>query len=166
MATANPLPDGLSTSADKGTVAELRGLLLAGQRLRQAVADRFGISLSESVVLSHLADGDGILGPGELVARMLVGSGTLTAVVDRLERAGYVVRRPHQHDRRRVQVGLTPAGRRVVRYAEQRMRRALDRATEISDPPPLGVLVAMLEAEADRIRPAPAPRARDVHGSR
>ncbi len=54
------------------------------------------------------------LSPGQLVQQTLVTSGTMTTRVDRLERSGYVERRPDPGDRRGVIVRLTPAGRDVV----------------------------------------------------
>lgn len=54
------------------------------------------------------------LSPGQLVAQTLVTSGTMTNRVDRLERNGFVERRPDPGDRRGVLVRLTPAGRDAV----------------------------------------------------
>ncbi|WP_353509271.1 MarR family transcriptional regulator [Intrasporangium sp.] len=54
------------------------------------------------------------LSPGQLVQQTLVTSGTMTNRVDRLERSGFVERRPDPNDRRGVLVHLTPRGRDVV----------------------------------------------------
>ncbi|EWT01584.1 MarR family transcriptional regulator [Intrasporangium oryzae NRRL B-24470] len=54
------------------------------------------------------------LSPGQLVQQTLVTSGTMTNRVDRLERSGFVERRPDPGDRRGVLVRLTRAGRDVV----------------------------------------------------
>ncbi|MDQ2797104.1 MAG: MarR family transcriptional regulator [Actinomycetota bacterium] len=54
------------------------------------------------------------LSAGALVQQTLVTSGTMTNRVDRLERSGFVVRRPDPGDRRGVLVRLTAAGRDVV----------------------------------------------------
>jgi DNA-binding MarR family transcriptional regulator len=54
------------------------------------------------------------LSPGQLVQQTLVTSGTMTNRVDRLERSGFVERRPDPNDRRGVLVHLTPTGRDVV----------------------------------------------------
>jgi DNA-binding MarR family transcriptional regulator len=54
------------------------------------------------------------LSPGQLVAQMLVTSGTMTNRVDRLAARGLVARGPDPSDRRGVKVTLTPAGRAVV----------------------------------------------------
>ncbi|HET8602005.1 MAG TPA: MarR family winged helix-turn-helix transcriptional regulator [Segeticoccus sp.] len=140
-------------TAPTGESAELRAALLAGQRFRQAVADHVGLSLSATVALGHLADAGGRLSPGELAERMLVRSGTLTAVIDRLARAGHVERRPQQQDRRRVLVVLTPSGRRVAAYAQQHMERALTAAqTTPASRRWLATLAQALNEEADRVQ--------------
>lgn len=64
------------------------------------------------------------LSPGQLVAQMLVTSGTMTNRVDRLAARGLVGRGPDPNDRRGVKVTLTAAGRTVVDAA---MADLLDR---------------------------------------
>ena len=54
------------------------------------------------------------LSPGQLVARTLVTSGTMTNRVDRLAARGLVSRGPDPSDRRGVTVTLTTAGRGLV----------------------------------------------------
>jgi DNA-binding MarR family transcriptional regulator len=54
------------------------------------------------------------LSPGQLVAQMMVTSGTMTNRVDRLAARGLVGRGPDPSDRRGVKVSLTTAGRVVV----------------------------------------------------
>jgi DNA-binding MarR family transcriptional regulator len=54
------------------------------------------------------------LSPGQLVAQVLVTSGTMTNRVDRLVARGLVNRGPDPSDRRGVKVTLTTAGREVV----------------------------------------------------
>ena len=64
------------------------------------------------------------LSPGQLVARTLVTSGTMTNRVDRLAARGLVSRGPDPSDRRGVKVTLTAPGRTVVDAA---MADLLDR---------------------------------------
>ena len=47
----------------------------------------------------------------ELADRLGVTTGTLTVAVDRLEKLGMVIRRPHEHDRRSWIVALTDDGK-------------------------------------------------------
>lgn len=71
-----------------------------------------GLTLPQMHTLEILgADGD--LRMTELAARMGVTTGSLTVLVDRLERGGYVARKPHETDRRSIRVGLTEEGARL-----------------------------------------------------
>jgi DNA-binding MarR family transcriptional regulator len=54
------------------------------------------------------------MSPGELIAQTLVSSGTMTNRIDRLERRGYVERRPDPYDGRGVRVRLTARGRHQI----------------------------------------------------
>lgn len=54
---------------------------------------------------------------GQLSKRLLVHPTTVTMVIDQLEAAGLVVRRPHPTDRRTVLAELTPAGHRTASAA-------------------------------------------------
>ena len=76
------------------------------------VVKESGLSLSQMHTLEILgADGD--LRMTELAAKMGITTGSLTMLVDRLERGGFVVRKPHETDRRSIRVSLTAEGRRL-----------------------------------------------------
>lgn len=54
------------------------------------------------------------LSPGDLLRQNLVGSGTMSNRLDRLESRGFLRREPDPNDRRGVRAVLTPEGRAVV----------------------------------------------------
>lgn len=64
----------------------------------------------------HRAEAEGLpgLAPGELGRRMIVKAPSVTGVIDRLERQGFVERTPSPTDLRSKQVRLTRAGRSLV----------------------------------------------------
>lgn len=75
-----------------------------------------GLAPGEFDVLATLrrsAREDG-LSPNDLLAEMMITSGTMTHRLDRLERAGRIERRPDPADGRGVRVVLTAAGRALV----------------------------------------------------
>jgi DNA-binding MarR family transcriptional regulator len=83
-----------------------------------AMAHRTGLGLSEMAALEHLQHSHGGLTPTELGRRLSLSSGAITALVDRLERAGHAERRPNPADRRSSVVlpvpdGLEEAGRHL-----------------------------------------------------
>lgn len=136
-------------SSDADRVDDLRALMLSSQRFRQATADRFELSLNEVVALGHLSDGAGGLTPRELGERMLLRSGTLSAIIDRLAASGYARREPNPADRRSSLVKLTPSGRQVVRSVQRRLQRVIARADEAAAADGHHVLAALATALDD-----------------
>jgi DNA-binding MarR family transcriptional regulator len=84
---------------DAAVMTAVRAIILAGERLRQNLSADRGVGLSELVALGHLYH-DGELTPRELSDRLGLSSGTMTALVDRLEAAGLASRLPNPDDRR------------------------------------------------------------------
>ena len=56
----------------------------------------------------------GPLQPGELAAKILKSSGNMTTVIDNLEKQGLVRRHRREDDRRKVDITLAEAGRKLV----------------------------------------------------
>ena len=55
-----------------------------------------------------------MLSPTQLYEAMMISSGGMTDRIDRLERAGYVERRPDPNDRRGKKIALTGSGKRII----------------------------------------------------
>ena len=72
----------------------------------------FGLTPPQYFVFNALWMGDGI-SVGELGERVSLDSSTLTGIIDRMERSGYVERRPNPDDRRSVLVFLTTKAREL-----------------------------------------------------
>jgi DNA-binding MarR family transcriptional regulator len=103
--------------AEKPFRALLRTLGLL-ERIMQSYFARFGISGAQWGVLInlHRAEQEGL--PGlrltDLSDRLIIRPPSVTGVVDRLERAGLVVRDESLTDMRAKQVGLTAKGRQLM----------------------------------------------------
>ncbi|WP_019877510.1 MarR family winged helix-turn-helix transcriptional regulator [Sporichthya polymorpha] len=70
-----------------------------------------GLTRTGYMVMITLQASDGASRPlGQLSKRLLVHPTTVTMVIDQLENAGLVARRPHPTDRRTVLAELTPEG--------------------------------------------------------
>ena len=91
--------------------AELGGEVRAGQRATDVVDDLvcelLGINRTDARCLDILEQA-GSMSAGDLAQASRLTTGAITAVIDRLERAGYVRRVPDPSDRRRVLVEPTP----------------------------------------------------------
>ncbi|HJS95080.1 MAG TPA: MarR family transcriptional regulator [Solirubrobacteraceae bacterium] len=91
--------------------AELGGEVRAGQRatdmVDELVCQLLGVNRTDARCLDIL-DQHGSMSAGDLANASRLSTGAITAVVDRLERAGYARRVPDPTDRRRVLVELTP----------------------------------------------------------
>ncbi len=86
---------------------EVRASQRATDKVDELLADLLGINRSDGRCLDIL-DQHGRMSAGELAVESGLSTGAITAVIDRLERAGYAQRVADAADRRRVLVELTP----------------------------------------------------------
>ena len=84
----------------------------AGDIMDEAMTGLLGINRTDGRCLD-IIDLHGTLTAGELASESGLTTGTVTAVVDRLEKAGYVRRRPDPDDRRKVVIEATEAARQL-----------------------------------------------------
>ncbi|MFF4399946.1 MarR family winged helix-turn-helix transcriptional regulator [Streptomyces sp. NPDC001480] len=76
---------------------------------QQELARRLGLNVTDLTCFAFVLEaGDDLLTAGDLAARAHVTTGAVTGILNRLERAGYVTRRPDPSDRRRVRVAALP----------------------------------------------------------
>jgi MarR family transcriptional regulator, 2-MHQ and catechol-resistance regulon repressor len=88
--------------------------------LNAELEEEVGIPLSwYGVLLLVGRSPEGVRPIGELISATAFTSGGVTRLVDRMERAGYVERRPCPSDRRVQHVGLTDAGRDMLERATE-----------------------------------------------
>jgi DNA-binding MarR family transcriptional regulator len=95
-------------------------LVLDNERRRE-VSEKVGLSFGKIRALRRIAGKP--MPMGELAARLGVDPPNLTTMVDDLERAGLVERRPHPTDRRAKVVVATAAGLTLARRAERILER-------------------------------------------
>jgi len=94
----------------------------------QADVARHGLTLAEFGVLEVLFHRGPLL-LGEVQRKVLVSSGGITYLVDRLVRQGLVERRPCPEDRRARYAALTAAGHTLIERIFPDHARAIQRAT-------------------------------------
>jgi DNA-binding MarR family transcriptional regulator len=76
-----------------------------------------GLTLAQFHLLEPLRGGGGELTVSELAVGAGVAAPTATRMLDALVRDGLATRRPAEHDRRAVLIGLSPGGRTAVEEA-------------------------------------------------
>ena len=92
-----------------------------------AMSAALRVTTGDYLAVKHVLLRPDELGPVELGRLLGMSSGSATALVDRLETAGHVVRRPHDRDRRRRVLTLSAATRDRIH------RELARRAAEIAD---------------------------------
>jgi MarR family transcriptional regulator, organic hydroperoxide resistance regulator len=90
----------------------------------QALLEGLGLHRGQPAMLRALRDQEGLTHT-ELARRLQVQPATITRMVGRMERAGFLERRPDAEDQRLSRVYLTEAGRRV-QAGVQEVWRTLD----------------------------------------
>lgn len=115
MTTAATRPEHWTEAGESGLMARLVALqLVAGQQL-EAVTAEHGIALGDYLVLGVVRrSAGGACAPSMICEVLRRTSGGMTLTLDRLQTAGWLTREPDPHDRRRVLVRLTDAGRRLA----------------------------------------------------
>ncbi len=89
---------------------------LAMTKLYKPLLAPLGLTYPQYLVMLVLWETDG-LAVGQLGQRLSLDSGTLTPLLKRLEALGHIERRRAQDDERRVDIFLTPTGRKLRRQA-------------------------------------------------
>lgn len=92
--------------------------------------DALGLTYPQFLVMVVLWEADGLT-VGEIGARLDLESSTLTPLLKRLERSGFVSRRRDPHDERQVRIALTAEGRALQARAGDMTRRVFE-ATGLS----------------------------------
>ena len=115
------------------TLDAMRVVVGALSRSARSVERRTGVTTAQLFVLRQLADADS-LSLGEVADRTLTRQSTVSIVVARLVERGLVRRQRAADDRRRLELSITPAGRRLLNRAPEpttgRLLAALDELTD------------------------------------
>lgn len=100
----------------KKIIYQIRKLMQAGEVYTKELNKKYSVSAPQLACLSTLND-HGPLPPSVIAKNILVKSSTVTGIIDRLEKKGYVTRVRNSPDRRVINIELTDAGRKVVNSA-------------------------------------------------
>jgi DNA-binding MarR family transcriptional regulator len=122
-------------AASEESVDEFVNAILVASRVLIAVSARSLTGVETTVTLTQLRtlvvldthDGINLNGLAELLE---VNASTAMRMIDRLLAAELVTRQDNPENRREVVLGLTPAGRRIVRKVTARRRKEIRRIVE------------------------------------
>jgi len=124
----------------------VRYLRLADREVENAC----GLSVAQLFVLHQLADTPA-LSIAQLAGRTLTDPSSVSTVVARLVETGHVVRKASRTDRRRVELTLTPRGKKLVLTAPRVPQLAMIESIRAMSSKRRGELVRALEALAAAI---------------
>jgi len=140
----------------------IRRILRKVSEHSRTLAQSTGLTVPQLLCLRAIQN-LGVEGDVTVVAvadRVRLASATVSRILDRLERAGFVVRERMSQDRRKVAVRLTPLGVERLRDLPQPLHEQFIRRVEALPTAELEVLLASLDRvvammEADKLDAAP-----------
>ena len=112
-----PVPQERYRAVGSPPTFALRELLRSYADLQRHIAHQLHLGLNDVAALEHLVRRDD-LGPADIASLLGITTASATVLIDRLETAGHVERRPHPRDRRRKQLVVT-------QHAQDEMFQAL-----------------------------------------
>lgn len=113
----------------RGATIALRELVLGAEQFRNVHAGELHLAPSDVTALGHLYR-VGPLSPKDLAAMLGITSGTMTAMLDRVEKAGFLTRSNNPQDRRSLVITITPAGQHALAWLYEKFDEAIRRALE------------------------------------
>lgn len=116
----------------EGLINEIFLFEHAFRELLNAQTRELGLTTSQFKVLKAINE-HGEMRHLDLTAKTLITKGTLTGVVDRLERAGLVSRRTHEKDKRALVVSLTEKGKESFKKMNRDYRAMLVKVFDTQD---------------------------------
>ena len=104
--------------ADRLATEAYANLLRTGELLMELhnrqTQEQYQLSASARQVLAVIEGAGEPLEPSVIADRLLETTGSMTSLLDNLERRGLVVRQPHPGDRRKLLIDITPAAQAIV----------------------------------------------------
>ena len=162
-------PDGRRLATECFANLVRTGELLVDLHDRQTWTEH-RLSAGARQVLAVIEGAGEPLEPGVIAERLIITSGSMTSLLDTLEKRGLVRRLPHPADRRKLLVEITPEGEAIVDgllpVFHARERELMAAALSEEEQAQLLSMLARIQAAAAAAADAPAPTGRRRKPSR
>ena len=148
------MPDDAAPDDRSALITALRRFNIESDRFVEGFSTAHGLHRSDMNALAYLTAADEAgapLGPGQLGARLGLSSPATTALIDRLVRAGHLVREPHPSDRRKVALRSREQGVRLAVEFFLPLGRALRDVMDDFDAEELRTVLRFLERATDAV---------------
>jgi DNA-binding MarR family transcriptional regulator len=136
--------------------------LLMGLHNRQTL-DEYQLSPSGRQVLAVVEGAGEPLEPSVIADRLLITTGSVTSLLDNLEKRGLIRRLPHPQDRRKLLIDITPSAQAILDELlpslHARERAVIEAALSTDEQHQLLELIAKLQHAAIQAQSKPASRA-------
>jgi DNA-binding MarR family transcriptional regulator len=150
-------------TAEGATAAHNAGLLRIVQGLRRVdtgtyalrirLAEKLGIGTIDINAMAFVGEVDGLT-PKDLGKALNITTGSVTAMVDRLEAKGFMVRKPNPTDRRSVLLHLSPEGTDAMQWANDHFAAAAGALLQASSEDSIVDIAEFLEGIGQRLMAA------------
>ena len=121
--------------------------------LRIRLAEKLGIGTIDINAMAFVGEVDGLT-PKDLGKTLNITTGSVTAMVDRLEAKGFMVRKPNPGDRRSVLLHLSPEGTEAMQWANDHFAAAAGALLEASSEENIVDIAEFLEGIGERLMAA------------
>lgn len=152
-----------ATPAEGQNMTHQAGLLRIVQGLRRVdtgtyalrirLAEKLGIGTIDINAMAFVGEVDGLT-PKDLGKALNITTGSVTAMVDRLEAKGFMVRKPNPTDRRSVLLHLSPEGTEAMQWANDHFAAAAGALLQASSEDSIVDIAEFLEGIGQRLMAA------------
>ncbi|MDP9982245.1 DNA-binding MarR family transcriptional regulator [Pseudarthrobacter oxydans] len=121
--------------------------------LRIRLSEKLGIGTIDINAMAFVGEVDGLT-PKDLGKALNITTGSVTAMVDRLEVKGFMVRKPNPTDRRSVLLHLSPEGTEAMQWANDHFAAAAGALLQASSEESIVDIAEFLEGIGQRLMAA------------
>ena len=121
--------------------------------LRIRLSEKLGIGTIDINAMAFVGEVDGLT-PKDLGKALNITTGSVTAMVDRLEAKGFMVRKPNPTDRRSVLLHLSPEGTEAMQWANDHFAAAAGALLQASSEESIVDIAEFLEGIGQRLMAA------------